>query len=235
MIIGSSNASANGLSYQDNDNLSWSEANVLIDDKKFVAKVSRWFKDIADSAQEVTSTDINKARKQWKNRRRTNMVSGKDLLTAARSNPEQFKDHRIFVCVTTGEMSDAAEESLNEARPVDYDEDGDVSCYENWPKMPKNAILIDFSVQQKPKGGAAHVTYEEIWKTPEEIISLPIKGTEKAIQLCFRRDKVLGLGVGDRNKWCEAAKKATESGSFDWDEGCAIRLDKFARKYLQDG
>jgi phosphatidylserine/phosphatidylglycerophosphate/cardiolipin synthase-like enzyme len=67
VIIGSSNASANGLSLQGGETSGWIEANVFCDEAAFCQKASRWFAKL--TTQIITEDDLKNAEEIWLRRR----------------------------------------------------------------------------------------------------------------------------------------------------------------------
>jgi hypothetical protein len=68
-IIGSSNASANGLAVSALEASGWREANIVVDDRKLLASIKIWFGKMWKDARPIKSSDIELARTLWAKRR----------------------------------------------------------------------------------------------------------------------------------------------------------------------
>jgi hypothetical protein len=83
-ILGSSNASANGLAQQGLETDGLIEANVLIDDPPCVAAISHWYETtVRKAATEISEKDLQLARARWKERRRITPSPDKPTLLEA--------------------------------------------------------------------------------------------------------------------------------------------------------
>ena len=100
-IIGSSNASANGLAVQGRELVGWHEANLMTDDKSVIAKAGEWFRRIWDSREtaDVDEGVLAEAEERWNTRRSIAPVkrSGETLLAACRAHPELFRN--VFLAI----------------------------------------------------------------------------------------------------------------------------------------
>jgi hypothetical protein len=68
-IIGSSNASTNGLALEGQDAYGWEEANVLTNDPTILGQAAAWFERIWNDAMEIDENDLEKAQEVWDQRR----------------------------------------------------------------------------------------------------------------------------------------------------------------------
>jgi phosphatidylserine/phosphatidylglycerophosphate/cardiolipin synthase-like enzyme len=102
VIIGSSNASANGLSLQGKQIEGWHEANVISDDPSVYSDASTWLDNLSTTS--ITDDDLKVAQELWTQRRRLapyQTLSKKiTLFEAVKRNPEEFRDQRIFLKIS---------------------------------------------------------------------------------------------------------------------------------------
>ncbi len=94
-IIGSSNASSNGLSLSNSDidisfDANWYEANYLITDPSHVQDALKWFKMVWRKSREINDIDMSKAKRQWKLQRK-NRFSGNLITDESAWSLEQLK------------------------------------------------------------------------------------------------------------------------------------------------
>ncbi|WP_158271714.1 phospholipase D family protein [Methylosinus sporium] len=110
VIVGSSNASANGLALQGKEISGWSEANILTNDPVLWQAASQWFSALI--TDEITSDDLKNAELAFSKRRASalpQVTASGSLAKALRARPEIFESKRIFVGVygsllTTADM-----------------------------------------------------------------------------------------------------------------------------------
>ena len=100
LIVGSSNASMNGLTVEGDELKGWIEANVLTDDKALVAKGAKLFKTVwnAEETTPVTRASLTAAKRAWKLRPRptANTNTSKSIFECCRRSPEQFEHVYVF-------------------------------------------------------------------------------------------------------------------------------------------
>lgn len=110
LIIGSSNASSNGLNLTDTElsngnEDNWWEANYLVTNPDHIKDARMWFNELWNSANTVEVRDLDVAKKQWESRRfnrrgiaRTSQVSWRKWnLIRLKSERHHFTDRKIFV------------------------------------------------------------------------------------------------------------------------------------------
>jgi phosphatidylserine/phosphatidylglycerophosphate/cardiolipin synthase-like enzyme len=98
VIIGSSNASSNGLALQGNELAGWHEANVLSDDQTVYNDAERWFNQLL-TRPIIDDADFKAAEDAFKRRRGAGQDTWPDnmtLLDALRQCPEKFKDKEFY-------------------------------------------------------------------------------------------------------------------------------------------
>lgn len=228
-IVGSSNASANGLAFQGGDGLSWREANILVQDITTLRTISKWFEKVFRQAKPVEKPDIAVALEAWRKRRSGISIGmGKPrgtLLDAAKKNPAQFADRKIYVVLNDGDMSEDAKLKLSQLREevgTSYSR-RNLDLWENWPTVPNGAKFVDFH-----RGTGGRIRYLGLYSTPDVRKQFKLPNGD-SVQLCFRESHISGMKVGDLRAWRKAVKLAEEKLLER-----EMPLDIFARKYLSD-
>lgn len=79
MVIGSANASANGLSLEGAEIEGWKEMSVLIEDQKLIKEAEKWFDKVFMESKKIKKNDISDAKKIWKKQSGGRINSGKEL------------------------------------------------------------------------------------------------------------------------------------------------------------
>ena len=213
-ILGSSNASSNGLTVEDGPALGWLEANVAGTAPSFVKDVKDRFTEIMDDVVTtlVRPADIKRAKEQ---RLRLppaifGLRAGQSLFDAAREHPDAFAS--VFVAVYD-EGLDAEAESLVEDFTADVSRKhgaataNKVDGYQ-FRDMPRDAWLIDLSCH-KGKAPRVHGTA----RTFGDPIKVFKEGTGKPLNdltLAARDPIVIGghpfpLGKAERALLVDAA------------------------------
>lgn len=221
VIVGSSNASANGLAFQEGDHMSWREANIFTSDTKILADAKAWFKEISRKSARVTSADLKVAQDAWSRRRTRNTpMHGRSLYEAARLNPQLLQGRRIYFSLGNEEATEEAKIACE-----NYKSSGaqlvstEIDFYQNWKTIPEDAFIIDFW-----DAGKDGISLTGIYQTPPRTISIPVK--RGSIQICYKCKKINGLPLGNRRAWERAAIKAGKDGEN------FLPLSVFAARYL---
>ena len=157
VILGSSNASGNGLALEGKELTGWIEANVLTNDESFVADVSQWFSEQWEIAINVKNTDIEQAKKLWLKRRQSRPYDSKD--TSFFDLPlESLRDRQIFIAMYREDASSEATHAFNKVKDDVAKQAkrpssklSDLSFFEAWDDLPRDASII--SIYVGPRGG----------------------------------------------------------------------------------
>jgi hypothetical protein len=232
-VVGSSNASANGLSFQGGECSGWTEANVMFGSGAAYEAAERKYRLIWASAREVTDSDLDQAETAWTNRRRaipSAPPNGKDkesLLQVLRRDPGQLADRRIYLCVHCAPMSqEGADIASEEVRASVYGRK--LGAYEHWENAPKNVDLVSFYL-----GSRGGFYFDGYWRMPKQLYERRTRKT--SVQFCFKLKDICGLKEpGPSDEWKVLIKQVRQSK--DWDEangGAFIEIGEFARRYLR--
>src|ERR1035437_482353 len=100
-IIGSSNASTNGLAIPASDAQWWREANIVVDEQSILDEIAKWFEIMWRDAQEITDSDLGRARELWKLRssKAPHRKKEKTLIAALKANAELLQSAEIYCIV----------------------------------------------------------------------------------------------------------------------------------------
>jgi hypothetical protein len=161
LIIGSSNASANGLALQGAQLSGWHEANFLIKDQEIYRAASDWFDGL--SHRDIQDEDLQRARRAFERRRRAvpDQLEGHlTLIEFMRQNPENFRNKRIFVCAYREDLTDAQKRIILDER----DDTGNSNIDGFGWAVPEDASLICFWIG--PRWGIAFDGYWDTTRRP---------------------------------------------------------------------
>lgn len=140
-IVGSSNASSNGLSYQDSDGSRWLESNVIIFDKDFTNNIDIWFNNI--NVNKDVKSSLLVARERWEGRRVLLSYKQKDgsSIEDYISNFDHMEEeYPAYLVVSSQDLSRDGYlglEKVKEEVGINYD------VYEDFDDLPKNAYILD--------------------------------------------------------------------------------------------
>ncbi|MET4735435.1 hypothetical protein ABIE64_004181 [Thalassospira sp. MBR-102] len=228
-VLGSSNASANGLSFQGAETSGWLEANVFIEDGSMINQLRDRFDFLwaENNTQEISSNDLVKAKERWNERRWLNrnqfdqlsdFDSGLGLLEALAREPYLLSDKSIFIAVYDGKISEEAKEKLKIekiAAKSRGQKPSDIDLFENWDELPNAADIICF--YRGPKGG---VRYDGIWHMPK------IRRENEGVVFCEKSK--LSLNIGRASDWKPFIESSYEGrGSFH------LEIGEFAEQYIK--
>lgn len=141
-IVGSANASANGLSYEDSeiDSWGWIEAGVLIKNPVIVKKIDDWFKNLWNdpNSEDVNEDKIKSALAAWKPRRKNRLPlkRSESFFEQIKTEPNFLKDRQVYLLFYDEDLSKKGKKILKEKFPGFF-------AYEDWP-VPSDSYFIEF-------------------------------------------------------------------------------------------
>jgi len=232
MMVGSANASANGLGSEGTEAQRWRELGVLCDDAPAVADARAWFNDLWISAESISSGMLKKATVAWNLRQKArprDAAAETNILAAAVADPDRFSNLGWFVVVTSRDLSKQGKE---DAAALEEETNHPVHCWENWPDIPTDAKLICFSNYP----GQALIKDElGVFYSPTErrkhrnlVLVEPSKLLDEITGQTFALDRI--------TQWRPALERAkTSIGKAKWKSqgGMCMDLGEFARRFGQ--
>lgn len=179
IVLGSSNASTNGLVVEGMANFGWSEANIFSNDSGLLAQVRVWCEDRFQSAKDVTQLDLLAAQEAWDKRKATSLAVSwptKDLIQSFRDCSDGSYDKVKFVQWARKATSEAAE-AFDSARETDPTLEG-ADYYEGWDgEMEVGDWLIDYHIFR------ANAEFTGYWKVVDIKDELTIVRQHEAVEL----------------------------------------------------
>jgi HKD family nuclease len=118
VIVGSSNASGSGLSFEGDETAGFVEGNIQTDDNKTIRATKLWLEKTQKLAKEISDGELAEAKKLWKERRARRPLSGnKTFVESLKSNPEFFYDRNIEIWIYNNvELDGPASKALKKVR-----------------------------------------------------------------------------------------------------------------------
>jgi hypothetical protein len=138
-LVGSSNASTNGLSLPGEEAGGWLEANIAVKDRAVLDQISAWVKSIQTG--DISEGDLRKAEAAWKRRRRLTWHpkspkprdenSSPSLLAAVANDPDRF---RGFGFVFTQGIATKRARDRGAKAAAQQDASLDLAELKRWPR-----------------------------------------------------------------------------------------------------
>ena len=222
-IIGSSNASSNGLGFEGREADSLVEANLLVDNPDTVTTVRTWMKNsVVRSAREITQNDLKVGARSHAIYRETRpLPEGDDLLSLLKKQPESFVGRNAFVWLwdQSQPISRWAEKEFKAVQSERKD-----TTFTYWQDItnppPAGSFILDFDTSSgRPK-------FTGLWQALNEQHLHRAKNGSGTLLLMSERSKFQGLKLGSLLEWRRGAVKAMETGVDEF------QLADFAKKFL---
>ena len=199
VILGSPNASANGLSFEGNEQEGWLEAAIFADGQSEIDMTGSYVNDIWCQSEEITDQVLAVAWERWK-KRRPLLPPNRNLtfIDALRQGRFSGRQHCIYIAVDEGGVADPdhaaaqGQELQNQYREL---QGKVVEPWEGWDDIPREQYIIGYF--SGPQGG---VHFTSIWRTLPEHCDLPAPN-ELNYQFAYRvNEHEIGMTPGQRNQ-----------------------------------
>jgi hypothetical protein len=166
VVIGSSNASTNGLAVEDGL-AGWAEANVFSDDQRLIDDALAWFEARKDSSYEITDAHLHLARQIWEQRSESappGLKLAGDLGGAVRMTPERDIWRRVKLAIYSEDLSAEGKRRMK-ADQRDNPSLKAFASYEDWQDaIDAGDWILDFWLnnQRAEFGGYWSVPHEKL-------------------------------------------------------------------------
>jgi len=145
-IVGSSNASANGLAVEGRSLDGWAEGNILIEDVLTLEQIKEWFELRLKASYEIKNSHLQLAADLWDRRSRAAppgaRISG-NLFEAYQRAPNHRAWQRIKLALWTRDVDAEAQQEASAFAEKDalYSM---LDYYQDWPELNSGQYLVDF-------------------------------------------------------------------------------------------
>lgn len=165
VLVGSANASANGLGFQGTQLKGWDEACVSVRSRKAIAAAKTWYESrwTDASTYDLSKEVVEAARRAW-NQRRKHLVSA-GLQSTESDVIDLLEGRSVYVAMTDSETGFEIDKVRTLARKQGKPESFD-DFYENWPSMPRDAILLN--LYPRTKSIEDGIEDDGFWLSPED-------------------------------------------------------------------
>lgn len=229
VVIGSSNASSNGLAFQEGETTGWAEANVMSADDALLGQTKAWAKKLR--TRPISDADLDAAAEAWRRRRQamTPAHNAKSLLDMARTNPSFFDGKGVYLAIYGSHMDEEGWASRDQLRAEFSDE---IDAFQDWPELEQTVAeghLVCF--WRGPRGGTS---LDGLWKRtshPKDY-SLP---SGSRMHPCWEVPDIFGLSVrpDEIKGWKLICSQIQHHKNWDAESACGlIDMAEVARKYV---
>lgn len=221
-VIGSSNASANGLGLEGDAAGGWREANVRLDGAAMLDDIVTWFDTLFAQGNAILDEDLERAEQIWMTRTKmaptgTRLVG--DLVTAFTNAPAHPVWRQVKLAYWMDGLSEEDEAWLGAERSDGHLASG-ISAYGQWnDRISPQDWVLDFDVS----GTAPR--YNGIWRArPEEATRRGLRLAYKAKQIRFPALGPLTLARADAAALAAIAPAVLTAHSDDRGRNALIDL-----------
>lgn len=223
MVVGSANASTNGLA-EDAEVVAGLEAGIWTDDIAAIDKAHGWFKTILQGRNALRPVDLKEVAELWDRRRRGRPLRTTTLAEALLSNSQALteRSERVYV-YTTEEAPEAVKRRYRESEAFDEEAWEKPSLPFFWGDIPgfePDQTLLCFEIEGRA------FRWEGVWHVHDR---LPGKGTP--IWPAREIDRLFGMPHGDMREVTRRARAAVRAGRLPVD-GPRLPLSQFAAALL---
>lgn len=226
VLIGSSNASSNGLSFQDDEGPNWIEANVFSDDPDLIASASNWMAMLP--TREITRNDIATAIEIWERRRATiagTVNGGRSIVETMRDAPTTFDGKNVFVCFYSQEMNKEGEDGF---AAIQERSGESIDAFQDWPALPATGILLCFKIGRR--GG---LRYDGCVMRQRNLPDIQLENSTLQLSLIVPDRPDLKIHSKDLADWRIIYQKIRNSEYWDEGDGSAVvNLGEVSRHFL---
>lgn len=222
VVLGSSNASTNGLGSEGSKSEVLNEMNIKIENVDKIKNLEKWYNSIESKSRNITKSDLDEAKLLY--RKIKNILPLKDgsIIDLAANDPSEFDGRDIEVWVWDRPEASASAYRHFEIEKKNWKND-DLTFYEECGDLKPGSIIIDIDMKSNP----ISVSFFQIIKDypKREFIK---NGNKTYLHLCLEIEKLDGHDFGDVSRWIDAARVARKkSKREDWS------LSEFASKFLR--
>jgi hypothetical protein len=219
-VVGSSNASANGLGQEGLETSGLVEINLLVRDPAVLRELRSWFDNNVDRySRAISPEDLTRARRDHRTRRKYRPTyRSETLLQAVRRSPDALADRdvRIWIWRHT-ERATWADELLEEVKAERRNPR--IDCWQDVEGRlpPPGAFVLDFDASERG------MRFDGAWRILSED---PVVNCGRGnLLLCVRAARIHHWPIGSRRAWEQAATLVLGSKTE-----CDFEIDEFARR-----
>lgn len=195
MVVGSANASANGLGLEGSELTGWREAVVRVNDPQQIEDAKEWFESLWTNNEAVTLDDaIIKRARVLRARYRQSAIPVRQLLSAT-PEPDVPDGRRIYIVLTNKDNELEIADVRNAAAGLGITLPPGYCHFEDWSDIPIGAVLLSFLKSD----GEIH--NDGVWETPSKSFKISIGSVDAYPVARVSQARCKELGFGNLNEW----------------------------------
>ncbi|MDG5814960.1 phospholipase D-like domain-containing protein [Chitinispirillales bacterium ANBcel5] len=235
VIIGSANASSNGLVLEDKEITGWEEVSVYTDDKKVIQETKGWFDNqIWPNSKPITKSDYNAAIKRWETNRKTR-INNKNITFLDALKSGVYLDRNIYIIIDClmlkSEQIEEGNKQVNIAKQnVPFLNNKSIEYWYGYDSIPRDATIFDFSLTNKK------IEWEGLYYTLPEKYDSPKDQEGLSYQFCEQiQPSSIPMPISHFN----SLKKSVilyyqnQLKSITDDKGLEISFDEFYKEIIK--
>lgn len=230
-IVGSANASCNGLGFEGREVDPWDEAGVVVRDEPVVEAIVQWMDERFDEADEIKKPLLDAAKEAWAKRRFSRptlpALAAPTLMQLLKSSPHIFVDRPLYLTCDTEPLDKTG---LKLERDVQKRYGTNFEIWQNWKEMPREATMVSFEENDDFDFLAIYLSDS---KFPDE------RHKRTVIQIAQRVPQVEVTGVpirlskstlGPMEEWRALIGRVKASDKAAWrkEAGCCVAFSDLA-------
>ena len=238
VVVGSANASANGLSLQGSEQEGWLEAAIFTDQSETLKRTMSYVKKMWCESREITPQDLQMARRKWRSRRpfppqNDNM----NFVEALESGVFTDRTGDVYIVIDKEYAEGYRDDIQNQANEMQgvYLDLGNkkLDAWVDWPEIPRQAYTLSYFCG--PRNG---ISFCGLWYTLSEQFDRDGLNEGTEYQFAYRaRLSEIGITGRQRDQLTrlvryivvdniEQLQQANEEmGLYDWEHGYCIRVE----------
>ena len=234
VVVGSANASANGLSLEGRDQDGWLEAAIYSNRKPEIDATRNYVRTIWKESKNITPLDMRNAHARWRSRRPFPTPS--DDLTfveALRQGRFSGRQNSVYIQVDYEPLTDRdhmiEQANVLQGQYMDLNQ-RHLDAWEGYIGIPRDQYIVSYWLG--PRGGFRP---EGIWRTLPEHCDRPAPDG-RTYQFAYRANAPeIGM-TPDQRKQMKQIMQCVVANHWEWleEQGCCIRLEQLLDPPIND-
>lgn len=213
VVLGSSNASTNGLALEHETGSGWHEANFRVDDANSVKEIGVWFDGLFEVGYDIQNEDLDQAEILWKARKRmapTGKRLARTLFDAYRSSPANPAWQRVKIAYCRDDLDEGAKDWMEQEIEKGRLSSG-ISAYAEWnDKIAPDDYVIEYDL------GVTKPSFAGIWQAlPAGVHPASLRLVRKMKFLTLRALGRFGISAVERAALASIAAAAVKQHGAD--------------------
>ncbi len=235
VVVGSANASANGLSLEGRDQDGWLEAAIFSSRESEINTVQQYVNEIWAQSNMIEPQDMQNAHARWRRRRpfptaRNNLTFVEALMQGRFSG----RSRQIYIQVDQQEIADwddaMAQAEVLQNQHMDL-QGLNLQPWEGYPEIPRNQYIVDYWFSPPDP-----FSFQGIWRTLPEHYDDPPAANGLMYQFAYSVNaREIGMTNDQRDQMTQIMQ-CVVANHWEWleEQGCCIHLEQLLDPQIND-